>query len=59
MMRIAKVDAVCKIWPFSSILFLLFAVTVCPALLQSHRNQIQAATPFPRKNEEAARASIP
>jgi hypothetical protein len=37
---------------------LFFPVIVSPALLQSHRNQIQAAAPFPRKNEEDVRASI-
>ena len=34
-----------------SISSLFFSVIVCPALLQSHRNPIHAAAPFPRTKE--------
>jgi hypothetical protein len=54
MMHFAKLGRSVNTFPFVR----FFPVNVSPALLQSHRNQIQAAAPFPRKNEEAVRASI-
>jgi hypothetical protein len=41
-----------------SVSSLFFAVNVSPALLQSHRNPIHAAAPFPVRKAGTARASI-
>jgi hypothetical protein len=48
MMRIAKVDAVCKIWPFSSILFRLFAFSLSMSV-QPCYNPIEIKSKPPRR----------
>jgi hypothetical protein len=56
-MRFVIIDAGGENWQLGSTLFhffALFAINVSPALLQSLRNPIHAATPFPLRKAETA-----